>query len=299
MVGLSNRSATGVRNTGVRPNFLFIGPDKAGSSWLYSMLSQHDDVFVAPAKDIYFFDRYYGRGMQWYESHFDGAVGESAVGEFSHDYLFSEEAAERIREDLPGVRLITLLRDPAERAFSEFLFLKRHALIGKRMSFREAVERDPGIIDRGMYGKHLFKYWKRFERDELFVGNFTDIIDRPLGLLTDVCAFLGVSPPEGVEGLEERVLRAGFPRIGFVAYIAKRIAMILRERGWSNVVGRLKGSPIIQKALYQEYQTSDRPILTAEDRAWLHEIFAPDMNILAQWLGENEGKRNWDACGKM
>ena len=59
-----------------RPNFLFIGPDKTGSSWMFHILSRHPDCFVPVAKDIYFFDRYYSKGMGWYLRHFDASERE-------------------------------------------------------------------------------------------------------------------------------------------------------------------------------------------------------------------------------
>src|SRR5262245_51708602 len=94
-----------------RPDFLFIGPDKCGSSWLFEVLRQHPLCFVPPAKDLYFFDRYYARGWAWYERHFAAApTGCRARGELSHDYLFSPLAAERIAASLPEVRLLTILR---------------------------------------------------------------------------------------------------------------------------------------------------------------------------------------------
>lgn len=59
---------------GQLPNFLYIGPDKAGSSWLHEVLIQHPEVFLSEAKDLYFFDRYYDRGMAWYASQFRRAT---------------------------------------------------------------------------------------------------------------------------------------------------------------------------------------------------------------------------------
>jgi len=110
----------------LKPTFLFIGPDKSGSTWLYEVLRQHAQCFVPPVKDIYFFDRYYERGLDWYFRFFEAAPpGTLAAGELSHDYLFSSAAAERIAQDLPGVKLITSLRDPAERTFSHYLYMIR------------------------------------------------------------------------------------------------------------------------------------------------------------------------------
>ena len=52
--------------TSVLPNLVYIGPDKAGSTWLFGLLNRHPDVFMTPAKDLYFFDRYYDKGIEWY-----------------------------------------------------------------------------------------------------------------------------------------------------------------------------------------------------------------------------------------
>ncbi len=62
-----------VSRKSVTPNFMYIGPDKAGSSWLHEVLLIHPQVYMPVAKDLYFFDRYYDRGMSWYLSQFEGA----------------------------------------------------------------------------------------------------------------------------------------------------------------------------------------------------------------------------------
>ena len=86
-----------------KPNFLFLGPDKTGSSWMFNLLRSHPECFVPRAKDIYFFNKYYHLGWDWYLSHFKNADSFKAVGELSHDYFGSEESANLIQEFLPIV----------------------------------------------------------------------------------------------------------------------------------------------------------------------------------------------------
>ena len=75
------------------PNFLYIGPDKAGSSWLHEALLHHPNIFLSEAKDLYFFDRYYDRGLAWYASQFRNAQPiHTVVGEVCPDYLASPVA---------------------------------------------------------------------------------------------------------------------------------------------------------------------------------------------------------------
>jgi len=107
-----------------KPDFLYIGPDKSGSTWLYSILNAHPQCFVPVLKDIYFFDRYYDKGWNWYSAFFEQTPKNVNVrGELSHDYLFSKLAAERIKSDLPSIKLLSILRNPVDRAYSHYLYL--------------------------------------------------------------------------------------------------------------------------------------------------------------------------------
>src|SRR5262249_315268 len=146
----------------VRPNFLFIGADKSGSTWLFHVLRQHPGCFVPPAKDIYYFDRHYARGPRWYASFFEPPNAATAVGGLADDFLFSEVAAERIHRDLPGVKLIAFLRHPVERTFSEYLYLVRSGLAGGR-TFREVADLHPELLDHSRYARHLPAYLDRFD----------------------------------------------------------------------------------------------------------------------------------------
>ena len=107
----------------VLPNLIYIGPDKAASTWFFQLFRAHPEIFVTPAKDVYFFDRYFDKGLDWYAQQFEGGEGHQVVAEISHDYLISPIAAERIRETLPNTKLMVCLREPCDRAFSCYLHM--------------------------------------------------------------------------------------------------------------------------------------------------------------------------------
>ena len=89
------------------PSFLFIGGPKCGSTWIYKALKAHPEIYVPEAKELFFFDKYYNKGFDWYLSYFKNIdSGEKAFGEVSHDYLYSAEAANKIAIDLPDLELI-------------------------------------------------------------------------------------------------------------------------------------------------------------------------------------------------
>ena len=110
------------------PNFLIVGCQKAGTTWLANRIRQHPDIFLCD-HEIHFFDKdyNYGKGIGWYREHFAGAGGAKAVGERTPDYFWTNglrteghlpEVHRNIGEVLPEAKLVVILRDPVERAIS-------------------------------------------------------------------------------------------------------------------------------------------------------------------------------------
>lgn len=271
----------------MKPNFIFIGPDKSGSTWLWRMLCQHPDVYVAPCKDIYYFDRYYSKGADWYESHFRDAKQSSAIGEFSHDYLISNVACARIKADLPNVKLITILRNPIDRAFSEYLYIRKHCLINSDVSFRDAALAIPSILEGGMYARHLCGYLKKFDKEQLFLGNYEDIGARPDDFLLRLCVFLEIDKTFRFNAPGWKVLSASKARNAWIARYLKQLALLARDHGLGNLVGLLKHSAIVQTAMYKEYKDSEKPTMSVGDRNWLREMYAEDVEKLGGLLNRS------------
>lgn len=233
------------------PNFLFLGPDKCGSTWLHDVLSTHPQVHLTPAKDTYFFDREFSRGLSWYERQFSGARPEHlVVGEICHDYLFDEAAADRIAEILPDAKLMICLRDPAERAFSAYLNLTRHGQFDG--TFEDALDTVPELLDHGRYGLHIQRYLNRFDRDQVFVAQFDDLRADPQRFLDTVTQFLGVSRLALTDELAKPARGAAAARSERVATWVKRVAIVARRAGLVGVIGRVKGSRTVRRALYRE-----------------------------------------------
>ncbi|MGB8698832.1 MAG: sulfotransferase domain-containing protein, partial [Thermosynechococcaceae cyanobacterium] len=181
-----------------QPNFLFIGPDKTGSSWMYEIFRQHPQCYVSECKDIYFFDRYYDRGLNWYFSHFRKANSDViAIGELSHDYLFSPLAAKRIHVDLPNVKLISCLRNPIDRTFSHYLYLIRCGLT--KLSFKEAIQTIPELIEHSLYYKHLSVYFSLFESSRIKILDFSDLQADSKVFAKEIFDYLNLSLLESID----------------------------------------------------------------------------------------------------
>jgi hypothetical protein len=231
------------------PNFLYVGPDKAGSSWLHEVLLKHPDVYLTPAKDLYFFDRYFDRGLEWYASQFRDARDETIVGEVCQDYLFHPEAAARIHATLGPVKVMVSLRDPVERAWSSYLYMRKHG-IGPD-TFSEALRSRPELIEHGRYALGLDRFLELFPREMVHVALFDDLVADPQAFLDGVTGFLGVERlPLAPADLEAR-LPAARARSLWLAGAARRSADWVREHDGARLVGRVKRSPMVQRALYR------------------------------------------------
>jgi hypothetical protein len=219
-------SAPAVR---LRPTFLVLGAQKSGTTALYHYLLAHEEAFCARIKEVNFFDNNYGLGTGWYLSHFPPVwkgirvrrrLGcRPAIGEFSPSYVLDPRVPARVHRFDPSMKLVVLLRDPVERAYSHYLHEVRRG--HESLAFQEAIEReseriseefermllDPhygspsyrqfSYLARGRYREQLERWLAVFPRSQmLFVesGSFrTDTAAR----MRELCRFLGIPEPHG------------------------------------------------------------------------------------------------------
>ncbi len=181
------------------PHFLGIGAQKAGTTWLYENLRRHPDVFMPEIKEVHYFDSNFDRSLSEYAAIFRDA-GFRLRGEITPAYsIIPIERIRYIRTVMPELRLIFLMRNPIERAWSHaVMILVTHA--GRRY---EDVRDDEfcehlasgANQNRGDYLSILETWTGVFPRNQLFAGFFEDIAQRPIGLLQEICRHLGLSQP--------------------------------------------------------------------------------------------------------
>ena len=187
------------------PNFLIVGAMRSGTTALARYLGAHPDVFVAPEKEIHFFDRYFDRGVGWYEERFSRAAGEIAIGEATQSYMYDPLAIGRMHSVVPSSRLIVILRHPTDRAYSHYWLNRARGL--ERLSFEEAIHveaqrltasrRDRFVysyLDRGRYARQLDSLCERFPRSSVCVLIFEEMRRDPAATFEEACRHIGVDP---------------------------------------------------------------------------------------------------------
>ncbi len=210
----------------MKPNFLICGAQRCGTTSMYRALIQHPSV-VGPNlhKGVHYFDVNYGRGISWYQAHFQLRASaarlarrtghETVTFESSPYYLFHPLAAERIARDLPGIRVIVLLRDPVERAYSghahelargyetepfeRALELEDERLAGEAEKilacplYNSFSLQHHSYLHRGRYLEQLSRLEKLIGRDRIHVVDSDHFFSDPQPAWHQVSDFLGLS----------------------------------------------------------------------------------------------------------
>jgi hypothetical protein len=240
------------------PNFVYLGPEKSGTTWLYRTLGHHRDIYLTPAKDTFFFGRHWNLGLDWYREQFAHADNQQIVGEIAHRYL-TAEPLDRMREVLgEDILVMTTLRNPVEAAWSGYLYYRKHGVV--EGSFREALEQRPALLDRCRYATAAATITARFPRESLYVGVFDDLESDPQKFIDGVTDFLGVERMSLSAEDRQPALPAAAPRSLGLARRVRRVANRLRRSGHSQLVTRLKNSALVERTLYRPVdRKAERP----------------------------------------
>jgi hypothetical protein len=198
------------------PAFLILGAQKAGTTALYAYLREHPGITGPSWKEVSYFDRHYARGERWYRGNMPRAAGSRLVGEASPSYLLHPLAPARAAALLPGARLIAILRDPVERAYSHY---QHEVALGREpLSFEDALaaedERLRGEVERmradasyfseawwshtyrarGLYAEQLERWYDVFPREQLLVLFSEELGGETATTYRRVLDFLGAKP---------------------------------------------------------------------------------------------------------
>jgi hypothetical protein len=258
---------------------------------------QHPQIYVPRIKDPYYFDRLYDKGTDWYLRLFSGAPqAAKAVGEMSHDYLFSEIAARRIKGDLPGVRLIACLRSPMDHMISTYIQMYRTGYT--RDSLDETVRRAPMMIEEPSYSRHLRFWFDLFGRDALCIQLYDDLRASPRDYARRIFDFLDVSTPEFID--YDRVVNAAAVARCRLLTDAVRVGKdAARRAGMVQLVGTLKTQPAVLKLLYRPAPQEARPKLGAVEVQRLRPYFEDEIERLETLIDRDlsSWRREWEKAG--
>ncbi|HEU0299879.1 MAG TPA: sulfotransferase [Longimicrobium sp.] len=266
---------------GMRLELVGVGPQRAGTTWLFECLRDHPELcFPREVKETFFFDRHFANGWGWYRAHFPEPAPGQRLAEIGPTYFAEPAAAERIHAHNPACRVIVSLRDPAERTFSLYLHhLKKGRVPG---DFAAALRQMPELLETSRYAVHLPRWLRVFGAERVRVVLHDDIAGHPERVLQEVYAFAGLAAVPAPPEARERVNAASLPRYPRLARAATTGAEWLRGRGLYGAVNLAKRLGL--KRVYRG-RRGGVPALDRETRALLVRQLEPDIAYVEMLLG--------------
>jgi hypothetical protein len=297
------------------PTFLVIGAAKSGTTSLYAHLRSHPDVFMSDVKEPNYFafvdHKPSYRGITWrrlksppavtdtgeYRRLFDAATTETALGEASVIYLYLPWCAGQIRRYLPETRLVVILRNPVERAFSQHQHAVRDG-IEPLADFDAALDAEPQRVRdnwspiyhyavRGRYYDQLHRYYDVFEPDRNRVYLYDDYRKNPSAVVCDLYAFVGVDPTFTPD-LDRTFNVSGVPksRLLFDAY--QKVVEAARRRASTPLAGRLLHGRLTAKLSSAAVSAMlAKRAMPERARERLREYYRDDVSKLEDLLGRD------------
>jgi len=299
-------------NRPLRPDFVIVGAPKAGTTALHSALALHPEVFTTTPKEPKYWlcgdappPHWTGPGdahsqQEWiwrrrdYEHLFRPAADQQVRGESTPFYLWSYPAHRRIAEHLPDVRLIAVVRDPIDRAYSNWMHLwsdgLEHERDFERAFARQAERIDAGWApfwrykDLGLYGRQLQHLYEYVDRERVLVVRYKDIVEDPAATVDTVCRFLGIS-----ESHVDSVPRDNSRSYAEPGWRTAVFGPMVRTGAWLGQFAppelwRAASVPLIAQL---QAGGAHRPKLAADARARLLPHFTEDIALLGELTGED------------
>ncbi|MBE7186719.1 MAG: sulfotransferase [Jatrophihabitans endophyticus] len=296
------------------PNFLVAGAPKAGSTAVHAALVRHPELFLSVPKEPKYFmtggvpprrrdhrgpgDAHSAREWIWdrrrYEALFDAAPPGTLRGESTPFYLWDVDAHRRIAAAIPDVRIIAVIRDPVDRAYSNWTHLRSNGL-EPEADFRTACRLEPErvangwapfwrYLDLGRYGEQLTSLYEHVPAEQVHVIRYRELIDDPARALDAVCEFLGVST-----GVLDTIPGSNLSAWAGAGAVNTGLRAAVRSGAWFGSFAPPERWRRVERQLLKGLHRGQglRPDLPVEVRRDLTREFADDIAVLEGLLGRS------------
>jgi hypothetical protein len=291
------------------PNFVVIGAQKSGTTFVLKCLGEHPDVFMPPGETRFFEDpEYLQTDINQFEALFRDVSQKKAVGIKRPDYLAKPECPERIYKHIPEAKLIVILRNPVKRAISAYFYQMQQSFIPIRPieegmakvingEYRDSYPKSEEIVEYGFYHRHLLRYLNYFDRNQMLIMPFDDFIRNKRESIRKIYRFIGVNDEYMPESIRSRTnpgvysltrLRILTIRNPFMyAYNDERTKRYRKQD--PQLLDRLINKMVIwtDRLLLAPICDNSKPALSANLTDRLFEIYKEDINRLEGFLGHN------------
>ena len=265
------------------PSIIGIGAQRSGTTWIYEMLKAHPEVDMSPEKEVNFFNYHYHNGIGWYEKFFNGCDKNKKTGEYSPTYLSYDQVPGRIYRTVPDARLIISLRNPVDQIYSRYQYRVNRQRYDR--SFEDALKEDSSLIEDAFYYKHIKKILERFDRKQILILIYDDLIDDASAFLRSIYRFLNIDINFVPANLNTKIHISRIPKSKSAEYFMLSVRGIFRQFRLFSVVEKLKEKGIDR--WFKQLNTKDDMILRKIDpdlRSDLNNTFFEDIQKISSLL---------------
>jgi len=268
------------------PDFLIIGAQKSGTTSVVRALNSLKGCWVTPSTELHYFNHFDPindpRSWERYLREFSDAPERALVGEATPEYLPSRESPQRIHSTVPNVRLVLVLRNPVDRAYSAYWHALRWGVVPRSTTFAHFIERETrefgadwtDVVGRGCYSTQIMRYLSYFQREQMFITLFDDLLRDPISVMSALAAHISPSNAPQYKGPFPHQNRAHtwrFPKL------SRRI-LVLRGKP-------IRKLPAVRRIVTRRDEVI--PAMDPRDRMFLTEIFRPWNRQLESILGRS------------
>jgi hypothetical protein len=266
------------------PNFLGIGAARSGTTWLSDQLRNHPNIFLPDIKSVHYFDKYYSLGIDWYEEYFPTdnlSKTYKAIGEFTPYYLYDSDCPKRIHDSFPHCNLITILRNPIDRAYSDYGLAVRR---GIRISFEDYIMTEEFVLGKGFYGEQIQRYLEYFSKSNILVLIYEKVFENPLIALNSIGKFLSVDPDLfSLNSMGKKVNQSFQPRYPVIVSLAWEFRTFLEKPGFEWLIAPIKKLHL-SRFITNIGSKELIPSLSLNERKDLLSIYEPDIKYLERLM---------------
>lgn len=284
-------------NKNFKLDFIGIGAEKAGTTWVADMLKQHHLIYIPKQKELHYFNRKFvenpklnnynfDKPFSWYEKFFKNSKPNQIKGELSPTYLWDKEAPKKINKYFPNVKLFVVLRNPTERSLSQYYYYKHKGLIMEK-TFYQALRNYPFLLERSMYYKQLKKYFDLFPKENIKIMFFEDLKNDKISFLKELEDFLGVKRyvPNSID---KKSNVTGLPKYKNPNIILAKIRFILRKYKLNFILDLARKIGLAQYLEKIRNTTTDNKFskekIDEKTRKYLKEYFSEDIEKLEKLI---------------
>ena len=279
-------------------DFIGIGVARSGTSWIANCLRHHSQICFSEPKEVRYFKEFelafdkegrrpnphFSKDLDWYLKRFHHARVGQIRGEYSPIYFHDKMSAVRIQQHYPSVKLLLCLRNPVDRAYSHYLMHRASSALGD-ITFEDALKQYEFYKGMGLYAAQLQRYLDRFDRQQLLVLIFEELVRDPEFAIRKILQFLGVSCDIGLDLTDVPRNEPANVRSAFIRKVAYSASQKLVDTRLSSLLDAFRKYGA--HSLFNKLNTTSlnhRPI-NEETRRKLVAYFGDDISDLEKMLG--------------